>query len=310
MTKFLSSTNQNSVPVDPDSLSSHIISRSMPFRIGSFLLQLKRFHTRFRISDSLMEHEHPFFELVFTDRGYIRYTVDGRTVNPDYDRRRIFLAPPGLAHRRIVLTSDSCLTLLQFSLVPENEEGTVSLERLKREIMEKSCSLPMTSYLKSLADSWYEMTEQRPPLWTERTENRLKEFLLAIFAENFAGLFSRNSLKKRLYIHGVRQEQIVQAIEAALDTNLDMAGYSSLIGLSGRHISRLLKQSTGMSMNRYVRSRRIRLAREMLETQNMSVKDVAAALGFQDVSYFCKVFRESIGITPGKLASFSKKRDP
>ena len=49
----------------------------------------------------------------------------------------------------------------------------------------------------------------------------------------------------------------------------------------------------------------MRLAVRLLQTSAGSVKEVAAACGYEDTSYFCKVFRKFYGTTP---AGFRDRR--
>lgn len=50
----------------------------------------------------------------------------------------------------------------------------------------------------------------------------------------------------------------------------------------------------------YVMDFRIREAKKMLSDSSLSLLDVCLNCGFQDQSYFTKVFREHTGLTPGK----------
>ena len=47
----------------------------------------------------------------------------------------------------------------------------------------------------------------------------------------------------------------------------------------------------------------MRLAVRLLQTTTASVKEIAAQCGFDDVSYFCKVFRKVHSLTPGEYRS-------
>ena len=47
----------------------------------------------------------------------------------------------------------------------------------------------------------------------------------------------------------------------------------------------------------------MRLAVRLLQTTNGSVKEVAENCGFEDASYFCKVFRNHYGVSPAGFRS-------
>jgi AraC-like DNA-binding protein len=58
------------------------------------------------------------------------------------------------------------------------------------------------------------------------------------------------------------------------------------------------KHSVGLSPYQYVLSERIGVAKEMLSKRELSIADVAFAVGFSDASQLNRVFRKLIGVTP------------
>lgn len=65
---------------------------------------------------------------------------------------------------------------------------------------------------------------------------------------------------------------------------------------------RLFKQYSGYSPNEYRINEKINRAKKMLTAGNMSVEEIAIALGFNDSSYFCKLFKRRTGVTPTEYA--------
>ena len=78
----------------------------------------------------------------------------------------------------------------------------------------------------------------------------------------------------------------------------DLAAYA---GYSRSHFHRVFLQLTGKSPHAYLLDLRVRTALRMLQNGNISVKEVSSACGFNDVSYFCKVFRNFCGTTPSSF---------
>ena len=39
----------------------------------------------------------------------------------------------------------------------------------------------------------------------------------------------------------------------------------------------------------------------LLQVSQLSVKEIAGACGFADCSYFCRIFREALGMSPGSF---------
>lgn len=77
-------------------------------------------------------------------------------------------------------------------------------------------------------------------------------------------------------------------------------------GLSRYHFSREFKRHTGFSPQAYLNELRIRKAVRMLQSERKNVKEIAADCGFDDLSYFSKVFRKACGVSPANFRLVGK----
>jgi AraC-like DNA-binding protein len=76
-----------------------------------------------------------------------------------------------------------------------------------------------------------------------------------------------------------------------------VAGYSRF------HFSRLFAASEGTSPAAYVADLRIRAAAALLHDSTLPVATVASRCGFNDATYFSRVFKAAVGVTPGDFRS-------
>lgn len=96
-------------------------------------------------------------------------------------------------------------------------------------------------------------------------------------------------------------EAIIQAIDYCLEhlhepiTVDDLANAS---GYSRFHFSRLFKKHQGTSPANFIRNLRLQHAIRLLQSEIISVKEVADRCGFTNDNYFCKVFRQEFGTSP------------
>lgn len=58
---------------------------------------------------------------------------------------------------------------------------------------------------------------------------------------------------------------------------------------------------------KYIQNYRIEKAKELLVNSSGSVEDIAVAVGFANSSYFCKVFKSTVGLTPSEFAAKSRR---
>jgi len=71
--------------------------------------------------------------------------------------------------------------------------------------------------------------------------------------------------------------------------------------LSESYFSRIFKEEVSKNFNTYLNGVRIEKSKALLLSGNMDIVDICSAVGFEDQSYFCKVFKGTTGMTPGKF---------
>ena len=78
-------------------------------------------------------------------------------------------------------------------------------------------------------------------------------------------------------------------------TMTEMAGISSM---SPRNLIRRFEQATSNTPLEYLQRFRIENAKKMLENRNDGIEQIAMKCGYEDMSFFRKVFRRHVGMTP------------
>lgn len=68
--------------------------------------------------------------------------------------------------------------------------------------------------------------------------------------------------------------------------------------LTPRTFSRRFKAATGYRPIDYVRALRVEEAKQMLETNDCTVEDIALAVGYEDAASFRRIFKHHAGLTP------------
>lgn len=86
--------------------------------------------------------------------------------------------------------------------------------------------------------------------------------------------------------------------------------------MSVRSLNRRFKSALGKTPLQYLQEIRIDSAKDLLQTTNLSISEIAYRTGYQDVSYFSALFKEQMAVTPSayratvraKLFSANTKR--
>ena len=94
-------------------------------------------------------------------------------------------------------------------------------------------------------------------------------------------------------------KKVGSAIESHLDSaELSVEFLAQQVGFSRAQLHRKLKALTGKSPNQLINEVRLEKARLLLQSRSATVSEVAYSVGFSNLSYFTKRFRERYGMTP------------
>ena len=92
-------------------------------------------------------------------------------------------------------------------------------------------------------------------------------------------------------------------IEKHFNERVSADEIARLCGLTRFRFSRLFHSVFGITFRDYLMSYRIGSACRLLRRPTVSVTDVAYAVGFNDASYFARMFKRCMGILPSEYAS-------
>lgn len=92
----------------------------------------------------------------------------------------------------------------------------------------------------------------------------------------------------------------VSYIESNLTEDINLNSFTSVIGYSKYHLSRLFKKDTGKSIVEYIRLRRLALAATLLLETEESILTIGFLFRFQSQEAFSRAFKEVYSLPPGK----------
>src|SRR6266704_673818 len=106
-------------------------------------------------------------------------------------------------------------------------------------------------------------------------------------------------------VHGglssLAKRRVLELIDAGLDARLTIESLAQEVGLSAAHFARAFKQTLGRAPHQYLLGRRLERARQLIETTDASLSDIAQRTGFADQAHFTRLFKRAFGATPGAL---------
>jgi len=99
----------------------------------------------------------------------------------------------------------------------------------------------------------------------------------------------------------IRVRHVVALMEEHRAAPLSVEQLAQAVNLSPSHLTRLFREQTGSSPARFARDLRLQHAYELIQTSFLSIKQVMAAVGWNDPSHFCRDFKQQFGVSPQAL---------
>lgn len=98
--------------------------------------------------------------------------------------------------------------------------------------------------------------------------------------------------------HSEIVKKAIQYISKNFSEPLSLEAVAGQVHLNPAYFSTLFKQATGSSFKEYLNMVRVEESKRLLSNTDYSLIDIAVATGFEDQSYFSKVFKKYTGLTP------------
>lgn len=102
-------------------------------------------------------------------------------------------------------------------------------------------------------------------------------------------------------------QSIIEFISNNYYRNPTINEMAEIVDISPQYLCRLFTSKLKMRPFEYLTKLRLQKAKEiLLSTQSMSISDIATSVGYNDLSYFCAIFKKHEGITPREYGEIYK----
>lgn len=105
-----------------------------------------------------------------------------------------------------------------------------------------------------------------------------------------------------------RIEAAIRIIQMEESRHLAIADLARRVGLSPWHFIRLFKAETSFTPKQYLLNARLKHAQQLLGHSFLSVKEVAANVGFDDRSHFSRAFKNINGEAPTNFREHQRRK--
>ena len=123
---------------------------------------------------------------------------------------------------------------------------------------------------------------------------------LSVWVSNMLQRFISLTFEFEKVKHADTVYKVIEYIKENYYRHIPLEEIAQITYMSKTYLSTLFKKETGYSISEYINGIRVDRARSLLVNSDIAIVEIARMCGFEDQSYFTKVFRKTTGITPKK----------
>lgn len=261
----------------------------------------------------LSHHYHDEFEIIYFKKGkamyeidYLPYIVEGES---------ILIMPKGAVHSarsidyvmcsgevfifsdRLLEDSVRNLNITNYTLPLINGEMLFRVIDINKdkEVFDK---------MKEILIKVKELNIEKKYAYELRIKGLILEFFGILLQHGYSVC---RVINKKQAEKNEKMKKVFQYIHENYAQNLMLSEVAKLVSLNTSYFSRYFKEYSGYNFNDYLNTYRITFATHMLFNTELSITDICFENGFQDLSYFIKVFKKKIGCSPLKFRQNNMK---
>jgi two-component system, response regulator YesN len=163
-----------------------------------------------------------------------------------------------------------------------------------------------SSILKKYGGNIYtiEIENKKLTQWVDESDDipQLESRLIEMTKLFFSYL---KKLKNKQY--GPEITLAIEYLNNHYDEIIKLSDAASVVGLNTSYFSKKFKKVTGINFIDYLNNIRIEKAKEILQNTNKSIYVIAQEIGYSNDSYFCRIFKQSVGMSPQQYKKNSVK---
>lgn len=255
-------------------------------------------------------HSHDYVQMWYVKNGHYRHHLNG--VDFKLTRGNLFIVPPYMAH---FVDTTGCreaeLVACEFSgdfmriAAQDDAEHLFDIVYLEPILIHCKTLEPSLYFHGSAAEELESLLSELEHEYNERDRfystmiraNVLR--LLALIARQYGEQrdFTRDEMFAR-YRNAVNRA--LQYIDAHFTEKIYLEDVCRIALMSPSAFSAIFKNITGSTFTEYLLYRRVSKARDLLSETTRPVTDISLDCGFNDPTYFHRVFKKITGISPGQ----------
>lgn len=249
----------------------------------------------------IMPCKNNFHELVLIINGTTKYKVDYKDYN--LNENSFFYLAQGQLYARFKINKQSFEGyILRFTEDFFQDKQTHNIFLFGLKYLKQIIQNPLIQFSKeesTLIFMYFELLYQE----FQRVDHSKKilEALLYLFLLEFKRLRPINAIQEQ---QNSVFKQFVKLLEQQFAYKWSASDYAKALHISPRHLNRIIQQETKKNLTSVIQDRSILEAKRLLTFSDLTIREIATQLGFEDSAYFARFFRKKTNSSP---TGFRKK---
>ena len=254
-------------------------------------------------------HWHDEMELIYIKKGIGRITVDFREYK--VTGPSLVLILPGQLHsidpfNEEAMEYENIIFSLNMLVSRQNDVTATDflLPLITGKITVPTVFTPVYPYYEDIIapiDACDEICKTKPQGYELYVKSQLFQFFF-ILDNRCRNLTTTGKNKKTLD----KMKIVLKYIENNYMQKITIGDIAAAVGFSESHFMRYFKETMGTSFVEYLRDYRLTIASRLLTSSDSSILNIAAETGFENLSYFNRVFKEKYKMTPRQFRKESR----
>lgn len=263
------------------------------------------------IENNLMPHLHDFYSVFWIEEGEAIHATEfvEYSLKPD----TILFVPPGLKHRMYLDQSVGGIYILfNEEFIRYNRKNYVPLKEYRL-----FNNPDFKSLIRVTAGEKAKLNNITALMFNELTapddySQDIVLNLLHLFLLESRRIFDRQYREPGETESGTTPDATIIRFKQLIEENYtalkNVTPYADMLSISASCLNELSKRTTGITAGELIRNRVIDETKRLLFSTNLSGKEIAFQLGFDDPAYFSRFFRKYTGLTLKDFRDHSRKK--
>jgi AraC-like DNA-binding protein len=247
------------------------------------------------VDDDLPPQSHQYFHYIYILEGSGDIFVDGKKYKAY--KNELYPTNKGISHG-LETSGDIALTVIEIKFDVINEKLFSELYKLDHQI--RFSDARMSHYFENIVNEGFNKSEYQNDI----INLRFLEILMYLLRDEAVSVKDdREDIKD--YGEHRSFDAVIAYMENNMDSDITLDDLASVAKMSKYHFCRTFKAKYGNTIKHFLSNMRIIRAKELMLYSDYNVSQVAYKVGFNDVRYFSKIFKQKEGTTPHE---YIKKR--